>query len=179
MADVRDELAARMAALQDDGVRAEQVILDPGLGFAKSGALNWPLLTHLDALHQLGRPVLVGASRKRFLGHLLADSAGHLAPPRARDDATAAISALSAAAGAWCVRVHTVRASADAVKVAAAWAAAGDEPRVGSLGTSPQSPPEALTSTVALATESWAAGERDDPTWQDSGARTDDGGRPR
>jgi dihydropteroate synthase len=179
VADVRDELAARMAALHADGVRPEQLILDPGLGFAKAGALNWPLLAHLDALHQLGRPVLVGASRKRFLGHLLADSAGHPASPRARDDATAAITALSAAAGAWCVRVHTVRASADAVKVAAAWAAASDGARVGSPGTSPQSAPEALTSTVALTTESWTAGEQGMPTWQDSGARNDDGGRPR
>jgi dihydropteroate synthase len=153
VADVRDELAARLAALHDDGVRPDQVILDPGLGFAKAGALNWPLLAHLDALHELGRPVLVGASRKRFLGHLLEDSAGHTAPPRARDDATAAISALSAAAGA--------------------------EARVGSPGTSPHSASGALTSTVALTTESWTAGEQDMPTWQDSGARKDDGGRPR
>jgi dihydropteroate synthase len=179
VADVRDELAARMAALHDDGVRPEQLILDPGLGFAKAGVLNWPLLAHLDALYELGRPVLVGASRKRFLGHLLADSAGHMAPPRARDDATAAISALSAAAGAWCVRVHTVRASADAVKVAAAWTAASDVPRVGSPGTSPRSAPETLTSTVALTTESWTVGEQDIPAWQDSGAHEDDGRRPR
>ena len=178
VADVRDELAARMAALHDAGVRHDQMILDPGLGFAKAGVLNWPLLAHLDALHELGRPVLVGASRKRFLGHLLAGSSGRTAPPRARDDATAAISALSAAAGAWCVRVHTVRASVDAVKVAAAWTAAGAEPRVGSPGTSPQSAQGALTSTVALTTESWTAGKRDMPTWQDSGARKDDGGRP-
>ena len=174
VADVRDELAARMAALLDDGVRSEQLILDPGLGFAKAGVLNWPLLAHLDALHQLGRPVLVGASRKRFLGHLLADSAGHPAAPRARDDATAAISALSAAAGAWCVRVHTVRASADAVKVAAAWTAASDGPRVGSPRTSPAAAPEPLTSTVALTTESWTTGEQGLPTWQDSGARNHD-----
>lgn len=179
VADVRDELAARMAALHDDGVRQEQLILDPGLGFAKAGALNWPLLAHLDTLHRLGRPVLVGASRKRFLGHLLADSAGRPATPRARDDATAAISALSAAAGAWCVRVHTVRASADAVKVAQAWTAASGEPQVGSPGSTPRTPPEALTSTVALTTESWTAGEHSMPTWQDSGARKDDGGRPR
>lgn len=177
VADVRDELSARLAALHDAGVRPEQVVLDPGLGFAKAGALNWPLLAHLDALHALGRPVLVGASRKRFLGHLLADPAGHPAPPRARDDATAAISALSAAAGAWCVRVHTVRASADAVRVAAAWSAAGDVAPVGSPGTSPRS--TALTSTVGLTTESWTAGEQDLPTWQDSGARNDDGGGPR
>ena len=179
VADVRDELAARMAALHDDGVRPDQLILDPGLGFAKAGVLNWPLLAHLDALHQLGRPVLVGASRKRFLGHLLADQAGRPAPPRARDDATAAISALSAAAGAWCVRVHTVRASVDAVKVAAAWTAADGDARVGSPGTSSRSAPEALTSTVALTTESWTAGGQDMPTWQDSGARNDDGGGPR
>ena len=179
VADVRHELAARMADLHDDGVRPEQLILDPGLGFAKAGALNWPLLAHLDALHELGRPVLVGASRKRFLGHLLADSGGRPAPPRARDDATAAISALSAAAGAWGVRVHTVRASADAVKVAAAWTTAGHGPQVGSPDVAPHSAPEALTSTVALTTESWTAGEQGLPTWQDSGARTDDGGRPR
>lgn len=124
VADVRDELAARLAALEADGVRREQVILDPGLGFAKAGDLNWPLLAHLDVLQSHGRPVLVGASRKRFLGWLLATGQGDApvpAPPRARDDATAAVSALSAAAGAWGVRVHAVRASHDAVRVAAAW----------------------------------------------------------
>jgi dihydropteroate synthase len=72
VADVRAELAQRLDALHAAGVAPEQVILDPGLGFSKAGALNWPLLAHLDALHALGRPVLVGASRKRFLGHLLA-----------------------------------------------------------------------------------------------------------
>ncbi|GAA1994756.1 dihydropteroate synthase [Isoptericola halotolerans] len=126
VADVRAELGARTAALHDAGVAPEQIILDPGLGFAKAGSLNWPLLAHLDALQSLGRPVLVGASRKRFLGHLLAaDGPGaDPAPPLARDDATAAISALAAHAGAWCVRVHATRASVDAVRVAAAWDAA-------------------------------------------------------
>ena len=127
VADVRDELAARLAALESDGVRREQVVLDPGLGFAKSGALNWPLLAHLDALHALGRPVLVGASRKRFLGRLLAGADGAPAAPLERDHATAAISALSAAAGAWGVRVHAARPSVDAVRVAAAWDAARAE----------------------------------------------------
>ncbi|WP_418275878.1 dihydropteroate synthase [Isoptericola jiangsuensis] len=123
VAEVRDELGARMAALTDAGVATEQIVLDPGLGFSKAGALNWPLLAHLDALHSLGRPVLVGASRKRFLGHLLGDAGptGAPVPPLERDDATAAISALSAQAGAWCVRVHSARASVDAVRVAAAW----------------------------------------------------------
>jgi len=128
VAEVADELAARLDALVAVGVAPEQVVLDPGLGFSKAGALNWPLLAHLDALHRLGRPVLVGASRKRFLGHLLAGAHGLPddvpAPPLARDDATAAVSALSAAAGAWAVRVHSARASADAVHVAAAWTAA-------------------------------------------------------
>ncbi len=142
--DVRDELAARMDALVAAGADPGQVVLDPGLGFAKAGTLNWPLLTHLDALETLGRPVLVGASRKRFLGHLLAGThggpAGEPVPPLARDDATAAISALSAAAGAWGVRVHAARASADAVRVADAWTTAGadgeDADELGAPGTS-------------------------------------------
>ena len=123
---VRAELANRLAALRAAGVCAGQVIIDPGLGFAKVGRANWSLLAHLTALRALGCPVLVGASRKRFLGHLLADPSGVPAAPRARDDATAAITALAAFAGAWAVRVHAVKASADAVRVAAAWRAAGD-----------------------------------------------------
>lgn len=125
--EVRDELAERLAALEAAGVRREQVVLDPGLGFAKPGRDNWPLLAHLDVLAGLGRPVLVGASRKRFLGHLLAGPDGAPVPPGARDRATAAVSALSALGGAWCVRVHDVTGSADAVRVAAAWSAARDE----------------------------------------------------
>ncbi|WP_370634524.1 dihydropteroate synthase [Actinotalea sp. Marseille-Q4924] len=121
--EVRDELARRLDDLVAAGVRPEQVVLDPGLGFAKRGSDNWPLLAHLDVLRGLGRPVLVGASRKRFLGHLLAGPDGVPAPPERRDAATAAISALAAAAGAWCVRVHDVAPTADAVRVAAAWTA--------------------------------------------------------
>ncbi len=129
VADVRDELAARLAALEAAGVRHEQVVLDPGLGFAKPGSDNWPLLAHLDVLQSLGRPVLVGASRKRFLGHLLAGPDRDVVPPSERDRATAATSALAASAGAWCVRVHDVPGSADAVRVAAAWSAARRAPR--------------------------------------------------
>ncbi|MET0788379.1 MAG: dihydropteroate synthase [Cellulomonas sp.] len=121
VSDVRRELGERVAALLAAGVREEQVVLDPGLGFAKSGASNWPLLARLPELVADGFPVLVGASRKRFLGHLLAGPDGEPAPPLARDGATAAVSALAAAAGAWCVRVHEVTGSADAVRVAAAW----------------------------------------------------------
>lgn len=119
--DVRRELAERVAALRAAGVADEQLVLDPGLGFAKPGSDNWPLLARLDELVADGFPVLVGASRKRFLGHLLAGPDGEPAPPLERDRATAAVTALAAQAGAWCVRVHEVAGSADAVRVAAAW----------------------------------------------------------
>ncbi|WP_090031293.1 dihydropteroate synthase [Cellulomonas marina] len=120
VADVRAELGERVAALTAAGVRREQLVMDPGLGFAKPGSANWPLLAALPSFVADGLPVLVGASRKRFLGHLLAGPDGVPAPPLHRDAATAAVSALAAAAGAWAVRVHDVRASADAVRVAAA-----------------------------------------------------------
>ena len=125
VADVRRELGERVAAMRAAGIRDEQVVLDPGLGFAKSGASNWPLLGRLPELVADGFPVLVGASRKRFLGHLLAGPDGEPARPLARDDATHATSTLVAAAGAWAVRVHDVRGSAHAVRVAAAWRRAG------------------------------------------------------
>ncbi|TKA09489.1 dihydropteroate synthase [Actinacidiphila oryziradicis] len=118
--EVRAELDQRLHALVDAGIAAERIILDPGLGFAKNSAHNWELLRRLDELSSLGRPLLVGASRKSFLGALLATD-GSPAPPRARDAATAAVSALAAAAGAYCVRVHEVAETLDAVRVAAAW----------------------------------------------------------
>jgi dihydropteroate synthase len=117
---VRAELAQRLDTVVAAGVDPAHVVLDPGLGFAKTGAHNWALLHGLDRLQDLGRPLLVATSRKTFLGRLLAVD-GVLREPRDRDDATAATSALAAAAGAWCVRVHAVRRSRDAVEVAAAW----------------------------------------------------------
>ncbi len=120
VADVLAELGARAAAATAAGVDPSRVVLDPGLGFAKEADHNWALLRGLDRLLALGHPVLVGASRKRFLGSLLAAD-GEPRPMAERDDATDAISALAAAAGAWCVRVHDVRGSRDAVQVAAAW----------------------------------------------------------
>ena len=124
VADVRAELLDRVAAAVAAGVDESRIVLDPGLGFAKTAEHNWPLLRALPAMTgELGTgwgfPVLIGASRKRFLGALLADAAGPR-PPDGREAATTAISALAAAAGAWGVRVHEASASLDAVRVAAA-----------------------------------------------------------
>jgi dihydropteroate synthase len=118
--EVRAELAARLAALERAGVDPKRVILDPGLGFAKRSTHNWALLSNLAALGELGRPLLVGASRKRFLGELLAEQ-GVPRPVADRDAATDAITALASAAGVWAVRVHDVRGSRDAIAVAGAW----------------------------------------------------------
>lgn len=118
--EVRAELVARVDAAVLAGVDPAQLVLDPGLGFAKTAAHNWALLRRLDVLIALGFPVLVGASRKRFLGQLLAAADGTPRPAPGRDAATAAISALAAHAGAWGVRVHDVDATMDAVAVATA-----------------------------------------------------------
>jgi len=122
--DVRRELCARIAAIVGAGVGFDQLILDPGLGFAKSpdGDDNWALLRHLGTLMELDRPVLIGASRKAFLGRLLAQD-GVPRPAAGRDHASSAVTALAAAAGAWAVRVHDVVADVDAVQVAARWSA--------------------------------------------------------
>ena len=116
--DVRDELRARVDAAVTAGVDPSALVLDPGLGFAKRAEHNWALLRRLDVLRELGFPVLVGASRKRFLGTLLASKEGTPRSPDGREGATAAITALVAAAGAWGVRVHDVPRSLDAVAVA-------------------------------------------------------------
>jgi dihydropteroate synthase len=121
VADVRAELLSRVDEALAAGVAESAIVLDPGLGFAKNAEHDWALLRGLDSLLSLGFPVLVGASRKRFLGRLLSEEDGTPRPPDGREDATAAISALAAAAGAWGVRVHEVGASLDAVAVAAAW----------------------------------------------------------
>jgi dihydropteroate synthase len=120
--DVMTELAGRVAAAKAAGVRPDRLAVDPGIGFAKTGEQNWQVLASLESLHQLGQPVAVGASRKSFLGALPGgQSSGHRGVGE-RDNATVAISALCAAAGIWCVRVHDVAGSLDAVQVAARWA---------------------------------------------------------
>jgi dihydropteroate synthase len=123
--EVIEEVERQMDAVVSGGVDPTQLIVDPGLGFAKTREDDWALLARLDAWTRLGRPVLVAASRKRFLGTLLADPvSGDPRPARARDAATAAVSAHAAAQGAWAVRVHEVPATADAVRVEAALRAA-------------------------------------------------------
>ncbi len=121
VAEVREELLAAVDAAVRAGVDPGNLIIDPGLGFAKTGEHNWALLRALPDLVDTGVPVLVGASRKRFLGALLAGADGEPRPPDGRETATAVISALAAQHGAWGVRVHDVRASADALKVVKAW----------------------------------------------------------
>ena len=125
--DVRDELCQRVDAALRAGVREEQLAIDPGLGFAKTGQHNWDLLARLDEFVGIGLPVMIGASRKSFLGSLLADPDGAPRPADQRDDATAAITALCAQAGVWAVRVHSVPANVDTAKTIAAYVHAREE----------------------------------------------------
>jgi dihydropteroate synthase len=111
--DVRDDLKNRVAELIVSGVDPSRIIIDPGLGFAKDAGHNWQLLGHLRELGILGYPLLIGASRKRFIGTVL-DAA---ATPKDRDPATAIISALAAEAGVWGVRVHDVAGTKKALDV--------------------------------------------------------------
>jgi dihydropteroate synthase len=115
--EVCDELSERVDAAVAAGVAQDRLILDPGLGFAKTAEHNWRLSAHLDAVTGLGLPVLVGSSRKSYLGRLLADAAGTPRPVDERGAATAATSLLAVAAGAWGVRVHDVRDTVDAIRV--------------------------------------------------------------
>ena len=115
--EVCDELASRRDVILAAGVAAERLVLDPGLGFAKHAAHNWALLAHLDALLALGQPVLVGASRKTFLGRIGVPEGGDPRPPSDRDVATAVTSVVCAQGGVWGVRVHDVAGTRDAFAV--------------------------------------------------------------
>jgi dihydropteroate synthase len=119
--EVRAELSARVDDALRAGVAADRLVLDPGLGFAKVAGHDWKLLAHLDALNELGFPVLVAASRKSFLGRLLADQDGKPRLVGEREAASLGVALYALASGAWGVRVHEVRATVDAV---AAWRAA-------------------------------------------------------
>jgi dihydropteroate synthase len=119
--EVCDELRQRVDAAIAAGVAPDRIAVDPGLGFAKTAEHNWELLRHLPALDALGLPVLVGSSRKSFLGALLADEDGQPRPVLDREDANVALTTLAGLLGVWAVRVHEVRASVDALKVVARW----------------------------------------------------------
>ncbi|HET8768686.1 MAG TPA: dihydropteroate synthase [Pedococcus sp.] len=120
VADVRDELLARVDALTSQGVREDRLVLDPGFGFAKLAAHNWTLLARLEELLGLGHPLLVGTSRKTFLGRLGVPEGDPPREPLDRDVATAATSMHAARLGAWGVRVHHVPSTLDAMRVARA-----------------------------------------------------------
>jgi dihydropteroate synthase len=112
VSEVKDELEDRTEALIKAGVQAEQIILDPGIGFAKNSQHNWELLANVDRLTLLGYPLLIGASRKRFLGDLLDG-----AEPDDRESATIAITTEMARLGVWGVRTHSVKPHRDAIEV--------------------------------------------------------------
>jgi dihydropteroate synthase len=116
---VRAELAARVDAMLAAGIAGDRIVLDPGLGFAKRAPHNWELLAGLDRIADLGHPVLVGASRKSFLGDLLAGPDGASRPVDQREAASTAVTVHLARAGVWGIRVHDVRASHDALRVVA------------------------------------------------------------
>jgi dihydropteroate synthase len=118
VAEVVDEVAGQLARAEQAGIAPERLIVDPGFGFAKTGEHNCELLQRLDELDRLERPLLMGVSRKRFLGTLLADDAGKPRPARERDDATTALTFALAQRAVWGVRVHSVRPSRDAIAVA-------------------------------------------------------------
>jgi dihydropteroate synthase len=114
---VRDELSERVEAILAAGIAQDRIILDPGLGFAKHGEHNWQLLRDLGPLKALGFPLLVGASRKSFLGRLLADARGTTRPVEMREHANTALTVHLAQQGVWGLRVHDVRAARDALRV--------------------------------------------------------------
>lgn len=131
VAEVRADLLASVAEAVAAGIDPTKLVIDPGLGFAKTGQHNWALLQALPQLVATGIPVLLGASRKRFLGALLAGQDGAIRPPGGREIATAVVTALAALHGAWGVRVHDVLGSVDALKVVEAWRAANQKGRDG------------------------------------------------
>jgi dihydropteroate synthase len=119
--EVRDALKARIAEMLVWGISPDRIVLDPGLGFAKTADHNWALLKALPRLESIGYPLLIGASRKRFLAPFADDDA----PTSERDFATAVISALAAQAGIWGLRVHDVESTARALDIWSAWNSGG------------------------------------------------------
>ena len=120
VSEVRDEIDEQVRAAIASGIEPGCIVVDLGIGFAKEPEHNWDLLRSLDVLTEMGFPILVGASRKRFLGALLANSEGLARETTGRDVATAVLSARLADAGIWGLRVHDVRSTVDALKVSLA-----------------------------------------------------------
>ena len=118
--EVRHELAEQIEKLTKAGVEIDQLILDPGLGFAKEPDHNWDVLRAIESFEKLKRPLLVGASRKRFLGTLLNDGEGDR-DVKEREAATIAVTTMLAVRKLWGVRVHNVRDSRDAIEVVTRW----------------------------------------------------------
>lgn len=116
VADVASEISSQVDVAVAAGVARDRIVVDPGIGFAKTVDQNWPILKHLDVLENLGLPILMGASRKKFLGELLSQD-GEVRDMDDREAATLAISALMAQRNTWCVRVHDVRGSRDVIEV--------------------------------------------------------------
>jgi dihydropteroate synthase len=116
--EVIGELGAQLNEAISAGVAPDKLIIDPGFGFAKTGEHNWHMLQRLEEFDVLGRPMLAGVSRKTFLGRLLADPEGSPRPAKQRDDATTALTTVLALRRVWGVRVHSARASRDAIAVA-------------------------------------------------------------
>ena len=116
VADVASEISSQVDVAVAAGVVRDRIVVDPGIGFAKTFDQNWPILKHLDVLENLGLPILMGASRKKFLGELLSQD-GEARDMDDREAATLAISALMAQRNTWCVRVHDVRGSRDVIEV--------------------------------------------------------------
>ena len=120
VADVCRELGSRRDELLEAGVNEDLLVLDPGLGFSKTAEHNWALLAALPELHELGHPVLLGASRKTFLGRLRRAPGEAPRPPADRDLETTATSVMAAMAGLWCVRVHDVASTVRVLSVVSA-----------------------------------------------------------
>jgi len=116
VADVTNEISKQVDVAVAAGIARERIVIDPGIGFAKTVDQNWPILKHLDVLEELGLPILMGASRKKFLGELLVKD-GVPRNSDERESATTAISTLMAVHGLWAVRVHDVKSSSDAIAV--------------------------------------------------------------
>ena len=121
LVEVRDELSQRLEAATAAGIDPGRLVIDPGLGFAKTADHNWELLRRLPELETLGVPILVGSSRKSFLGSLLAGPDGTPRPVLDREDANVALTTIAATQGVWGVRVHEVPGSLDAIRVVTRW----------------------------------------------------------